>query len=83
MRRQNALFALLLAMGMLVSGAQIVWAGEHGGGSAAGSKEHGGKAAEGSHGHEDHAAVLKQAADVLQKEGHADLAAKVRAIANE
>ena len=76
------LMSVLLAVSIAICFSNIpAGAAEHGG------KEHGGEEhkdamMEGSHGMmEDHMATLKEAAQVLKQEGHADLAKKLEDMA--
>ena len=79
MKKFMIVLAMLVAL-FGVNGSNLL-AGEHGG------KEHGGEVhkdamMEGSHGMvEDHMATLKEAAQVLKQEGHADLAKKLEDMA--
>ncbi|OGW84179.1 MAG: hypothetical protein A2Z83_03390 [Omnitrophica bacterium GWA2_52_8] len=81
MNKKNMLMGLALVLSVALWSPAAVLAGEHGGEKAAGG-EHGGTAMEGSHGMmEDHSATLEEAVKVLKQEGHAELAAKIEAIA--
>lgn len=81
MKRKSGLLGVLLALGLAVASPQLLFAGEHGGSEHGGEAVEGGQA-EGSHGAAmaDSSAVLTEAAGVLEKEGYADLAAKLKAM---
>jgi hypothetical protein len=81
MNKKNMLIGLALLLSVAMWSPAAILAGEHGGQGEAGG-EHGGKAMEGSHGMtEDHMATLKEAANILKQEGHADLAKKLEDMA--
>lgn len=79
MNKKNILMSLALALSVVLWSPSAILAGEHGG------KEHGGEKHamhEGSHGMtEEHSATLEEAADILEQEGHADLAKKLEDMA--